>query len=89
MGARQDIACSGTRASLGSKSCRGASAGTLFCVGGMRAAGNCVEQGHMGEFGLAELPPGERRETVMRVCVCVCVCVCACVRVRVCVCVCV
>ena len=32
-GARQDIACSGTRAGLGSKSCRGASAGILLCVG--------------------------------------------------------
>ena len=32
-GARQEIAFSGTRASLGSKSCRGASAGIRFCVG--------------------------------------------------------
>ena len=32
-GARQEIAFSGTRASLGLKSCRGASAGIRFCVG--------------------------------------------------------
>ena len=60
----QEIALSGRTGSSGSKSCRRASAGRLFCVG-QGAAGYCSGRGR-GEFGLKELPQGERRETVLR-----------------------
>ena len=53
-GARQEIAFSGTRASLGSKSCRGASAGRLFCAGrrGDGGGGRRLVERHHVEFGL-------------------------------------
>ena len=70
-GARQEIAFSGTRASLGSKSCRGASAGILCCCGGGGGGhegrqGIVLSRGIGGSLGLEELPQGERRETVLR-----------------------
>ena len=60
----QEIALSGRTGSSGSKSCRRASAGRLFCVG-QGAAGYCSGRGK-GELGLEELPHGERRDTVLR-----------------------
>ena len=52
---------------MGSKTCRRASAGRLFClgVGDGEAAGDWLERGK-GEFGLEGLPRGERREIVQR-----------------------
>ena len=56
---------------MGSKSCRGASAGIRFCVAGGGGGGHegrqeIVLSRGMEEFGLEELPQGERRETILR-----------------------
>ena len=61
-GARPDIVRSGERRSSGSKNCRRASAGILFCVGD--AHGGDGSEREQGELRLEELPHGgQRRDT--------------------------
>ena len=55
---------SGRMGSSGSKRHRRASTGRLFCVG--EGGDGILFWAGKGEFGIEELPQGERRETVLR-----------------------
>ena len=61
---RGEIVLSGRMGSSGSKRHRRASTGRLFCVG--EGGDGILFWAGKGEFGIEELPQGERRETVLR-----------------------
>ena len=60
----QEIVLGGRMGSSGSKRHRRASTGRLFCVG--EGGDGILFWAGKGEFGIEELPQGERRETVLR-----------------------
>ena len=64
MGGGREIVLSGRMGSSGSKRHRRASTGRLFCVG--EGGDGILFWAGKGEFGIEELPQGERRETVLR-----------------------